>query len=56
MAEIDRLSNQVDAIVLAQISMTALEPLLTNTRVPVFNSGRTGLTKIRDLFLAQESA
>ena len=56
MAEIDRLSSQVDAIVLAQISMTALEPLLTNTRVPVFNSGRTGLTKVRELLLAQESA
>jgi aspartate/glutamate racemase len=49
LAEIDRLSGSVDAIVLAQLSMTALEPLLGATRVPVYNSGRTGFTKVREL-------
>lgn len=47
LAEIDRLSGEVDAIVLAQLSMSALEPRLTNTRVPVYNSGRTAFLHIR---------
>ncbi len=47
--EIDKLSTQVDSIVLAQVSMTALEPLLKNPRVPVFNSGRTGFTRAREM-------
>ena len=47
LAEIDRLSASVDAIVLAQLSMSALEPKLTSTKVPVFNSGRTAFTHIR---------
>jgi len=52
LAEIDRLSKTVDSIVLAQVSMTALEPYLTNTRVPVFNSGRTGFTRVREILSA----
>jgi aspartate/glutamate racemase len=40
--EIELLSESVDAIVMAQVSMSALEPMLTNTKVPVYNSGRTG--------------
>jgi aspartate/glutamate racemase len=47
--EIDRLSGQVDAIVMAQVSMSALEPMLGNTKVPVYNSGRTGFEKVREL-------
>lgn len=47
--EIDKLSKEVDAIVMAQVSMTALEPRLTKTRVPVYNSGRTGFTKAREI-------
>lgn len=47
--EIDRLSKEVDAIVLAQVSMTALEPMLGSTRVPVYNSGRTGVTRVREI-------
>jgi len=47
LAEIDRLSGEVDAIVLAQLSMSALEPRLTSTKVPVYNSGRTAFTQIR---------
>lgn len=49
LAEIDRLSSEVDAIVLAQLSMSALEPRLTATKVPVYNSGRTAFTHIREL-------
>jgi aspartate/glutamate racemase len=47
LAEIDRLSGDVDAIVLAQLSMSALEPRLTATKVPVYNSGRTAFTHLR---------
>ena len=50
--EIDTLSKKVDAIVLAQLSMTALEPMLENTRVPVLNSGRTGFARARDMLLS----
>lgn len=49
---IDALSLEVDAIVLAQISMSALEPSLGRTRVPVYNSGRTGVTRVRELLAA----
>lgn len=45
--EIGKLSDEVDAIVLAQVSMTALEPRLTKTKVPVYNSGRTAFNRIR---------
>lgn len=48
--EIRRLSDQVDCIVLAQISMTALESCLTSTKIPVYNSGRTGFLRMRELF------
>lgn len=47
--EIDRLSDLVDVIVLAQVSMSALEPMLIHTKVPVYNSGRTGFEKIRQI-------
>ncbi len=47
--EIDHLSGEVDAIVMAQVSMTALEPRLEHTRVPVYNSGRTAFNKIRQI-------
>jgi len=49
LTEIDELSGKVDAIVLAQLSMSALEPLLVNTGVPVYNSGRTGFNKVRQI-------
>jgi len=51
LAEIDRLSGEVDAIVLAQLSMSALEPRLTATKVPVYNSGRTAFSRVRELLL-----
>jgi len=47
--EIDKLSNEVDAIVMAQVSMSALEPYLNNRKVPVYNSGRTGFSKARQI-------
>src|SRR6185503_18562270 len=47
LAEIERLAGEVDAIVLAQLSMSALEPRLTSTKIPVYNSGRTAFTHIR---------
>jgi aspartate/glutamate racemase len=50
---IDRLSDDVDAIVLAQVSMSALEPELNHTKVPVFNSGRTAFNKIREILESQ---
>jgi aspartate/glutamate racemase len=46
---IDQLSNKVDAIVLAQLSMSALEPELVNSKVPIFNSGRTGFARVREI-------
>jgi len=47
--EIGHLSDRVDSIVLAQLSMTALEPRLTHTKVPVYNSGRTAFERIRQV-------
>jgi aspartate/glutamate racemase len=45
--EIDKLSDKVDSIVMAQLSMSALAPMLGKTKVPVFNSGTTGFEAIR---------
>lgn len=47
--EIDKLSGKVDSIVMAQLSMSALEPFLGKTTVPVYNSGTTGFGHIRQL-------
>jgi Asp/Glu/hydantoin racemase len=46
--EIEKLSGKVDAIVMAQLSMSALEPELGKTAVPVYNSGTTGFGYIRE--------
>lgn len=46
---IEDLSERVDAICMAQVSMSVLEPLLKNTRVPVYNSGRTGFQRVREI-------
>lgn len=45
---IDKLSTEVDCIVMAQLSMSALAPQLGKTKVPVFNSGETGFIRIRE--------
>ncbi len=47
--QIDSLSANVDAIVMAQVSMSALEPMLGKTHVPVYNSGRTGFQRAREI-------
>lgn len=47
--EIRKLSHEVDAICMAQLSMSVLEPWLQDARVPVYNSGRTGLTRAREM-------
>jgi aspartate/glutamate racemase len=47
--EVDKLSKEVDVIAMAQLSMSALAPLLTNTRVPVLNSGDTGFARVRQM-------
>mgnify|MGYP000872518381 CR=1 FL=1 len=47
--EISSLCKSVDAIVLAQVSMSALEPLLGGFSIPVYNSGRTGFNRVRQL-------
>jgi aspartate/glutamate racemase len=46
---IDILSREVDVIVMAQVSMTALEPMLQKTKVPVLNSGRTSVNRIKQM-------
>jgi aspartate/glutamate racemase len=50
---IDQLQNKSDAIVMAQVSMSLLEPYLSSTRVPVFNSARTGFTRVREILESQ---
>jgi aspartate/glutamate racemase len=52
--EINVLSKSVDAIVLAQVSMSALEPMLTGFNVPIYNSGRTGFNKVRQILEGNE--
>jgi aspartate/glutamate racemase len=49
LAEIEKLAQDVDAIAMAQVSMSVLEPRLSNTKVPVYSSGRTAFTRIREI-------
>lgn len=46
---IESLAHKVDAIVLAQVSMSAIEKELGTTAVPVYNSGRTGFARAREI-------
>ena len=46
---INDLSQDVDSIVMAQLSMSALAPFLKETRVPVYNSGATGFQHVREM-------
>lgn len=46
---IDSMSEEVDCIVMAQLSMSKLAPLLKETKVPVYNSGDTGFERVRDM-------
>lgn len=52
--EIENLSDEVDVIVMAQLSMSALAPYLKNTKVPVYNSGFTGFTRVREMLEAMK--
>ena len=49
MNSIGKLSEEVDCIVMAQLSMSALAPYLKDTKVPVYNSGTTCFSKIREM-------
>jgi aspartate/glutamate racemase len=53
LAEIEKLSNEVDVIVMAQLSMSALAPFLNDTKVPVYNSGTTGFMRVREILEQQ---
>ena len=46
---IAKLSEEVDCIVMAQLSMSALAPFLGETKVPVYNSGSTGFLRVREM-------
>jgi glutamate racemase len=52
--EIELLSEKVDCIVMAQLSMSALAPFLKDTKVPVYNSGFTGFTRVREMLEAMK--
>jgi aspartate/glutamate racemase len=43
---IDDLSDEVDCIAMAQLSMSKLALYLTDTKVPVYNSGDTGFERV----------
>lgn len=51
---LNKLSKEVDCIVMAQLSMSALAPFLGEQRVPVYNSGETGFIRVRDMLERQE--
>ena len=46
---LNKLSQEVDCIVMAQLSMSALAPFLGVQRVPVYNSGDTGFMRVREM-------
>lgn len=47
--QIEKLSSEVDCIVMAQLSMSALAPCLRDTKVPVYNSGDTGMMRVKEM-------
>ena len=47
--EIEKLSKEVDSIIMAQLSMSAMAPYLKDTRVPVYNSGDTGFARVKEM-------
>jgi len=46
---IDPARDLVDAIIMAQVSMTALKSCLQNTKIPVYNDGRTAFNAVREI-------
>ena len=49
--EIDKLSKEVDVIVMAQLSMSVLAPEIKGVAVPVLNSGDTGFVRVREMLM-----
>lgn len=47
--EIEKLGKEVDSIALAQLSMSALEPMIDNPPVPVHISGIVGVQRAREM-------
>ena len=46
---IDDFSDEVDCVVMAQLSMSALAPFLQNTKIPVYTSGDTGVLLVKEI-------
>ena len=46
---VNKLADEVDSIVLAQLSMSVLAPFLKDTKTPVFNSGDTGFGRVKEI-------
>jgi len=44
---VNKLADEVDSIVLAQLSMSVLAPFLTDMKILVFNSGDTGFGRVK---------
>ena len=49
LAEIDRLSESVDVVVMAQLSMAAMEEKVSQFKVPVLTSGRLGFQRAKNI-------
>ncbi|AIY87261.1 MULTISPECIES: aspartate/glutamate racemase family protein [unclassified Thermotoga] len=54
--EIKKIAPEVDVICLAQLSMSIVEPYLNdmNLRIPVYNSARTGIMKVKEILEHKE--
>lgn len=52
---IEALAHNVDVIVLAQVSMARLIPQLTDLKVPVMSSPKSGVEAVRDALASMES-
>jgi glutamate racemase len=49
LAEIDRLSESVDVVVMAQLSMAAMEEKVSQCKVAVLTSGRLGFQRAKEM-------
>ncbi|MGQ9629440.1 MAG: aspartate/glutamate racemase family protein [bacterium] len=47
--EIEKFSDRVDVVVMAQLSMSVLEDKVKGFKIPVLNSGREGFTRAREI-------
>lgn len=46
---IEKLADEVDCVVMAQLSMSALAPRLKEARCPVYTSGDTGVLRVKEV-------